>query len=72
MPASIDCFVAADKASSIAISVPMPKVTAASPCQPSMIAPQSIDTRSPAASFSSGVGMPCTTRSLTDEQMLAG
>jgi hypothetical protein len=31
-----------------------------------------MDTRSPNANSSVADGMPCTTRSLTDEQMLAG
>ncbi len=72
IPASIDSRVASDSASSAGISAPTPKVNAESPCQPSRIAPQSMDTRSPAASTSAADGMPCTTRSLTDEQMLAG
>ncbi len=72
MPASIAVFVASDSASSAGISAPTPKVMAASPCQPSTMAPQSIDTRSPWASTSSPDGIPCTTRSLTEEQMLAG
>ena len=58
--------------SSAGINAPTPKVIAESPCQPSRIAPQSMDTRSPDASISAADGMPCTTRSLTDEQMLAG
>ena len=72
MPASIDSLVACDSASSIGISAPTPNVIAESPCQPSTIAPQSMDTRSPAARVSPADGMPCTTRSFTDEQMLAG
>ena len=72
MPASIAARVASDSASSAATSGPTPNVTAESPCQSSRIAPQSMDTRSPAASTSSADGMPCTTRSLTEEQMLAG
>ena len=46
---------------------PRAKVTAASPCQPSTIAPQSIETRSPSAS-TRGPGTPCTTSSLTETQ----
>ena len=72
MPASIDSRVASDSAASAGMSAPTPNVTAASPCQPSMMAPQSIDTRSPWTSISSADGMPCTTRSFNDEQMLAG
>ncbi|MGV7400538.1 M24 family metallopeptidase, partial [Mycobacterium kansasii] len=37
---SIADFVAAERASSAAMSVPIPNVTAESPCQPSTIAPQ--------------------------------
>ncbi|SLJ82623.1 Uncharacterised protein [Mycobacteroides abscessus subsp. abscessus] len=51
---------------------PTPKVQAESPCQPSRMAPQSMDTRSPSARISSALGMPCTTRSFTDEQMEPG
>ena len=47
-------------------------VIAESPCQPSTIAPKSIEIRSPSASFSVADGMPCTTRSLTDAQITAG
>ena len=45
-----------DSASSAGMSAPTPKVTAASPCQPSMMAPQSIDTRSPWRSTSAADG----------------
>ena len=47
------------------------KETAESPCQPSIIAPQSIDTMSP-SSITRGPGMPCTTSSLIDTQLTAG
>jgi len=50
---------------------PIATVIAASPCQPSTIAPQSIEITSPSTS-SRGPGMPCTTSSLTDAQMVAG
>ena len=72
IPASIDSLVARDSASSTRMSAPTPNVIAESPCQPSTIAPQSMDTRSPGARISVADGMPCTTRSLTDAQMLAG
>ena len=45
---------------------------AESPCQPSTIAPKSIESRSPSASTSAELGMPWTTRSLTDAQIVAG
>src|SRR5580704_6072069 len=51
---------------------PTPTVRAASPCQPSRIAPQSIEIRSPAASRASALGMPCTIWSLTEVQIVAG
>ena len=51
---------------------PTATVTAASPCQPSTIAPKSIEIRSPSRSTSARDGMPCTIRSLTEEQMTAG
>jgi hypothetical protein len=44
---------------------------AASPCQPSTMAPQSIETRSPSRS-SRSPGMPCTTSSFTEVQIEAG
>ena len=72
MPASRDSRVASLSAASSAPSSPTPKVTAESPCQPSTMAPQSMDTRSPSMRISVAVGMPCTTRSLTDAQMVAG
>ena len=51
MPASMDSRVASDSASSTGMSAPMPNVNAESPCQPSRMAPQSMDTRSPAPAF---------------------
>ena len=50
---------------------PTGTVTAASACQPSMMAPQSIETMSPAASRR-GPGMPCTITSLGDVHTTAG
>ena len=48
-----------------------PTVIAASACQPSMIAPQSIEMMSPASS-TVAPGMPCTTTALGDAQMTPG
>ena len=48
-----------------------PTVKAASPCQPSTMAPQSIETRSPSSS-TCGPGMPWMTTSLTEAQITAG
>ncbi len=50
---------------------PTPAVKAASPCQPSTTAPQSIDTMSPSSSTRSP-GMPWTTTSFGDAQITAG
>ena len=47
-------------------------VRAASPCQPATIAPQSMDTRSPAASSRSAAGIPCTISSFTEMHSVAG
>jgi len=52
-------------------TAPSATVIAASPCQPSTMAPQSIETTSPSASTRSP-GMPCTTSSLTEVQMVPG
>ena len=53
-------------------TAPTAMVTAASPCQPSRIAPQSTEIRSPSASTWRGAGMPCTICSFTDAQIDAG
>ena len=47
------------------------RLNAASPCQPCTMAPQSTESRSP-ASTTRGPGMPCTTSSLTEAQIVAG
>ena len=44
---------------------------AASPCHPATMAPQSMEITSPSAS-TRGPGMPCTTSSLTEAQIVAG
>ena len=59
------------RVSSGAIS-PTPTVRAASPCQPSTMAPQSMEMMSPSRSTVSGRGMPCTMTWLTDVQIDAG
>ena len=53
------------------VSAPTATVMAESPCQPSTMAPQSMETTSPSASTRSP-GMPCTTSSLTDAQIVPG
>ncbi len=50
---------------------PIGTVMAASPCHPSTMAPQSMEMTSPSRSTRSP-GMPCTTSSLTEAQMVAG
>jgi hypothetical protein len=51
---------------------PTPTVIAASPCQPSTIAPQSSEMTSPSRSTCRGEGMACTICSFTLAQMVAG
>jgi hypothetical protein len=51
---------------------PIGTVTAASACQPSMIAPQSIERMSPSCNTTSALGMPCTITSLGDVHTTAG
>ena len=69
-PAHIDRSVTAMSAASSAEGSPTVRVTAESPCQPSRMAPQSMEMLSPAASARVGFGMPCTISSLIDAQML--
>ena len=74
--AAMPCHSASSQArSSVACSaeiVPTPTVTAASPCQPLTMAPQSMEMMSPSASRRSGLGMPCTISLLTDVHSVAG
>ena len=51
---------------------PTPAVKAASPCHPSITAPQSIEMRSPSARTTSSLGMPCTTIEFGEAQITAG
>ena len=51
---------------------PIGTVTAASACQPSMIAPQSIERMSPSSSTTLSLGMPWTITSLGEVQTTAG
>ncbi len=71
-PAHMAASHAADRAAAPGVTSPTGTVIAASPCQPSTIAPKSMEIRSPAASRSCADGMPWTTRSLTDVQITAG
>ncbi len=72
MPAHIDASQASSMAWSAGSISPTPTDSAESPCQPSRIAPQSMEITSPTRSTCSSLGMPCTTCSFTDVQMLAG
>jgi hypothetical protein len=58
------------RAASSAEASPTVTVIAESLCQPARIAPQSIEMLSPSASCRSGFGIPCTTSSLIDAQMV--
>ena len=49
---------------------PTPTVIAESPCQPCTIAPQSSEMMSPSRSFRLRDGIPCTTSSLIDAQIV--
>jgi hypothetical protein len=72
IPASMACLVASDSSVSSARGVPTWTVMAESPCQPSRMAPQSTEIRSPSASTCCSLGMPWTICSFTDAQMVAG
>ena len=54
------------------LMAPTPTVKALSDCHPSRINPQSIESTSPSFRMVLSEGMPCTTSSLTEAQMLAG
>ena len=71
MPRHMDSSVTRISSSASSGTSPTAIVTAASPCQPSTIAPQSIETMSPSA-ITRSPGMPCTISSLTETQMVAG
>ena len=51
---------------------PTATVIAASPCQPSTIAPQSMEIDVAVLRATRSPGMPCTTSSLTEAQIVAG
>ena len=73
--AAMPCHMASSQtrisSSSSSEARPDATVTAASPCQPSTIAPQSMETMSPSRR-TLGPGMPCTISSLTEAQIVAG
>jgi hypothetical protein len=71
MPAQSDSSVTRISSVTSGATSPMATVMAASPCQPSTMAPQSIEITSPSARARSP-GMPCTTSSFTDAQIVAG
>ncbi len=68
MPRHIDSSVTCMRACTSSGTSPRATLIAASPCQPSTMAPQSIETRSPSASTRSP-GIPCTTSSFTETQI---
>ena len=70
-PRHIDSSVTRSSSRASSVTRPIGTVTAASPCQPSRIAPQSIEMMSPSRS-ARGPGTPWTTSSLTDAQIDAG
>src|SRR3954447_17437085 len=69
-PAHIDRSVTSSNAASSAEGSPTVTVIAESLCQPFRIAPQSMEMLSPAASFRSRFGMPCTISLLIDAQIV--
>ncbi len=71
MPAIIDWRVTSMRRAASAETSPTAAVKAASPCQPSTMAPQSMEMMSPSSS-TVGPGMPCTMTSLGDAQITAG
>ena len=71
MPRHSDSSVTRISSVTSAGTSPTATVIAASPCQPSTMAPQSSETTSPSTSTRSP-GMPCTTSSLTDAQIEPG
>ena len=71
MPRHIDSSVIRISSVTSGPTSPTATVIAASPCHPSTIAPQSIEMMSPDAS-TRPPGMPCTTSSLTEAQMVPG
>ena len=64
-------FVTSSSRSASGVMRPTGTVTAESPKNPSSLAPMSIETMSPSVSGRS-FGMPCTTCSFTDAQIVAG
>ena len=71
MPAASDCSVTSMSRAASGSICPTPAVKAASPCQPSTMAPQSIEMMSPSWS-TYGPGMPCTITSFGDAQITPG
>ena len=71
IPAHSDSSVTCISSVTSSPTSPMATVIAASPCQPSTMAPQSMEITSPSTS-SRLPGMPWTTSSLTDAQIVAG
>ena len=72
MPRHIASSVIRISSASFGSTSPTGTVTAESPCQPSRMAPQSMEMTSPSRSARASVGMPWTTSSLTEAQIVAG
>ncbi len=71
IPAHSDSSVTRISSATSAGTSPIATVIAASPCQPSTMAPQSMEITSPSTSTRLP-GMPWTTSSFTDAQIVAG
>ena len=68
-PSASTHSVAQLRASTSGANSPMPNDQALSPTQPSRVAPQSMETKSPSSSTMLFDGIPCTTTSFTDAQI---
>ena len=71
IPATRDASVTSMRRWASGSICPTPAVKAASPCQPSMMAPQSMEMMSPSSSRY-GPGMPCTITSFGEAQITPG
>ena len=71
MPACSEASVTSISRWASGVMSPTPMVNAASPCQPSTMAPQSIEMMSPSRSGRSS-GMPCTIMLFGEAQITAG
>ena len=72
MPCHSDSSVTRISSRTSAVTSPTATVVAASLCQPSTMAPQSMEIMSPSFRTTSSDGMPWTTTSFTEVQIVAG